>query len=160
MGPSFTINRRRLRSALHRKPICLWRQHSRKGSQSNYGRLKQQQTSVLNPVLGKVLEMCLFCSNIVASLGRTLLVEALSETSKLDKPRGCFLRGENLWHWSQLEIRLNALRWSTIPLKTIHHHHHLCLLVVVHHRSRKHAVQKLLNFLCRILFGSPWSQSF
>ena len=25
--------------------------------------------------------------------------------------------GEDLWQWSQLEIRLNAFRWSTIPQK-------------------------------------------
>ena len=56
MDSSPTIVRHRLRSTLHRKPISLWRQHSRQGSQSNQERLRQLQTSVLNPVLGKVLE--------------------------------------------------------------------------------------------------------
>ena len=40
VGPSFTIIRRHLRDALHRTSICLWRLHSREGSQSNYKRLK------------------------------------------------------------------------------------------------------------------------
>ena len=40
MGPSFTIIRRRLRSALHCQPICLRRLHLQEGPQSNYDRLK------------------------------------------------------------------------------------------------------------------------
>ena len=32
--------------------------------------------------------------------------------------------GENLLEWSQLEVRLNTFRQSTIPQKTSHHHHH------------------------------------
>ena len=40
MEPSFTIIRRGLRSALHCKPICVRRLHSREGSQFNYERLK------------------------------------------------------------------------------------------------------------------------
>ena len=35
MRPSATIIRHRLRSALHREPTCLWRQHSREVWQSN-----------------------------------------------------------------------------------------------------------------------------
>ena len=27
--------------------------------------------------------------------------------------------GEDLWQWSQLEIRLNVFRWSTIPQKKL-----------------------------------------
>ena len=40
MGPSATIIRHCLRSALHRKSICLWRLHLQKGSQSNQKRLR------------------------------------------------------------------------------------------------------------------------
>ena len=32
--------------------------------------------------------------------------------------------GEDLWRWSQLEIRLNAFRWSTITQTIQHHPHH------------------------------------
>ena len=32
--------------------------------------------------------------------------------------------GEDLWQWSQLEIRPNAFRWSIIP-QTIHYHIHI-----------------------------------
>ena len=51
---------------------------------------RKLQTSVLNPVLGKVFKtICLFClfgSNVVASLSRALLVDALGETTLLGKP--------------------------------------------------------------------------
>ena len=47
--------------------------------------------------------------------------------------------GEDLWQWSQMEVRLNAFRRSTIPQKQFiiipHHHHH-------HHH---HLFNNLLN---------------
>ena len=54
-GPSFTIIRRRLRSALHREPICLWRLHSREGSQSNYERLSNYKLQYWIQSLAKYL---------------------------------------------------------------------------------------------------------
>ena len=84
--PSATNIRHRLRSAPHHEPICLWRQHSREGSQSNQEKLKYLKTVALNPVLGKVLKkirlFCLFSSNILVSL-RQALVDALGETCQI-----------------------------------------------------------------------------
>ena len=102
--PSFIIIRHRLWSALHRKPICLWRLYSQEGSQSNYEKLKQQQTSALNPFLGKVFKkICLFCSNVIASLWRALLVDALGEGG-LTSPRqgGFYWGGEDFLYLGSL----------------------------------------------------------
>ena len=95
--PSFTIIRFRPHSAQYREPIYFWCQ-GREGSQYNYERL---QISALNPVLGKVLKkMCLLCSNVVASLRRALLVDALFETSWLDKPPHSVKVGLIEGHWT------------------------------------------------------------
>ena len=56
--------------------------HSRESSQCNCERLELLQTLVLNPLFGKVLKKIhLLCSNVIASLRRSLLVDALLETS-------------------------------------------------------------------------------
>ena len=91
--PSFIIIKHGPCSALHRKPICLWRLPLRNGYQCNCEILKHLQVSILNPFLGIVWKKIrLFCSNLVASLRRALLVIVLKETSYLDKLQGGFHR--------------------------------------------------------------------
>ena len=98
--PSFTIIRHCHHSAVHRKLICLWRLLSRQGSESNYERLKQLQTSALNPFYGKVLQkILLFCSNVVASHQQAPLADTLFEASHINSltaSRWVSLRGTTL----------------------------------------------------------------
>ena len=91
---SFTIIKHDPCSALHRKPICLWRLPLRNEYQCNCEILKYLQISVLNPFLDRVWKKIrLFCSNLVASLRQALLVIVLKESSYLDKHQGGFHRG-------------------------------------------------------------------
>ena len=36
--------------------------------------------------------------------------------------------GEDLWQWSQLEIKINAFRWSAIPQK-----HFIIIIIIIRH---------------------------
>ena len=82
MGPSSTIKQTSPLVRATTESGLLWCQHSRIMSQSNQKKIRQLQNLVLNPVLCNVLKkIYLFGSNVVASLRRAPLVDALFEIS-------------------------------------------------------------------------------